>query len=187
MNRKRGRQSKLSRCGNLKKLKAHLEIKLLEKTNKKTRKENIALTKPDLGENNITIKKKNDCPCPPPPLTRSKSKFNNKKINIITISPTGTDEESSIAQENTSVNSLANEGSCRGNRLLDINDLQCLIEENTTCKHCRSGSIRVNEKTVGIATKFEISCEECKKKRQSITNVPNLTMKESYANQQIRT
>ena len=120
-----------------------------------------------MGEDNDTIKTINDRPCPPP----TRSSLDNESIGF---------------QEEAPVTLLANEGSCRGNRLLDIDDLQCLIEEIIICKHCRSGSIRVTEKTVGIATKFKISCERCKKNQKSTTNVPNSRL-QRYQNQQILT
>jgi len=50
-----------------------------------------------------------------------------------------------------------------GNRLLELDSLQDLIEDNTRCKLCM-GTLSLNKKTLGIATRLELNCKKCKHK-----------------------
>ena len=77
-----------------------------------------------------------------------------------------------------------------GNRLVDLNSLVSMIENNTVCKFCGS-EVQMVEETVGISTslKLQCTCEKCNNKVETTnhrthfpSNKRNYKSVESYAN-----
>ena len=54
-----------------------------------------------------------------------------------------------------------------GNRLIHLQSLVKLVEENAVCRNCHS-PLQFTENTIGIATSMILSCEKCKISKKTL-------------------